>query len=125
MPKNPYKHDGAAGSDWVAACAQRIVWVREICAGSQVAAYTMLGIDQSTWSLMEKGGRALSITNALRMCETWGVSLDFLYRGVIGSGMRRDVELRLVAAHPELVLGLDLGTAGHAMVAGRATSDAS
>ena len=111
MLKKPYKHDGAAGSEWVAACAQRVVWVREICAGSQVAAYTTLGIDQSTWSLMEKGGRALSINNAIKMCEVWGVSLDFLYRGIIGASIRRDVELRLVAAHPELVLGLDVGKA--------------
>jgi DNA-binding XRE family transcriptional regulator len=125
MPTKPYKHDDATGSAWVAECAERVVWLRHICATSQSEAYTTLGIDQSTWSMIELGKRGISINNALKICNSWGASLDYIYRGIIGSAMRQDVALRLAAAHPGLVLGREPGTAAHARVVVPASSDAS
>ena len=98
-----YRHDGGAGSAWVAQVGERLRWAREICADNQSQAAKLLGADQSTFSLYERGERMVSIAVALRACSLWGLSLDYLYRGLIGGSLRRDVEVRLVARHPELV----------------------
>lgn len=105
MPRKPYKHDKAAGSAWVREVGQRLRWVREIVAETQTAAAKQLGVDQSTFSGYEAGDRLLPTHIAMRACQAWGLTLDFLYRGSLSSEVRQDVAVRLAAAHPELVEG--------------------
>jgi transcriptional regulator with XRE-family HTH domain len=103
MPRDSYRHDGAAGSAWVAAVGQRLRWLREVVADNQSQAARLIGVDQSTFSGYEAGDRLLSIQAAMRACAIWGVTLDYLYRGLLDSRVRHDVAVRLAAAHPELV----------------------
>lgn len=104
MPRTAYKH-GDSGAAWIKAVGQRLRWVREIVADSQTQAAELLGTDQSTYSQWENGKRLAPVHKMLEACALWGITLDYLYRGRLGGDMRRDVELRLVAHHPQLVTG--------------------
>lgn len=103
MSKTKYRHDEGDASAWVRAVGQRLLWVREIVADNQTQAARMVEVDQSTFSLYEKGGRLVPPHVAMRMCAAWGLTLDYLYAGKLGSAVQQDVAVRLAAAHPELV----------------------
>lgn len=84
----------------------RVRWVRELVmmeGAGQAAAARLLRCDQGTYNKIEKDGRGLSLALALRMCQAWGVTLDYIYRARLTSEVNRDLALRLAAAHPELV----------------------
>lgn len=106
MPKKKYLHDNAAGSAWLKAVGRRLLWVREEVADSQTQAARLIGVDQSTFSGYENGDRLIPAHVAMRMCDAWGITLDYLYAGKLGSEVRQDVAVRLAAAHPELVEGV-------------------
>lgn len=111
MPDKPFIHDGKKGSAFVKGVGQRLEWVRLVIGWTQIQCAKVSGIDQSTWTKYEGGTRLAPIHNIVPFCERTGASLDFIYRGRIGGVMRRDLELRLVALHPELVLGAEAGPA--------------
>lgn len=104
MPKAPYKHD-EAGTSFIEGVAQRIRWLREEVGWTQVQMAKAAGVDQSTWAKYENAERLAGVQHMARLSEKLGFSLDYIYRGRIGETMRRDLELRLAAAHPVLVLG--------------------
>lgn len=103
MTRTKYRHDGAAGSEWVREVGQRLLWLRQAVADNQTQAARVVDVDQSTFSLYEKGERLIPAHVAMRMCDAWGVTMDYLYAGKLGSAVRQDVAVRLAAAHPELV----------------------
>jgi transcriptional regulator with XRE-family HTH domain len=121
MPKQAFKHDDGPGSAFLNAVGQRLAWAREVVGVTQQQVADMIVVDQSAYSKWENGSRLAAPGAMVRFCDLFGVSLDFIYRGKIGGLMRRDVELRLVAAHPELVPDLE-APARPAKVKARAVS---
>ena len=103
MPRTAYRHDEGKTAAWVQLVGERLRWAREIAADNQTQAAKLLRCDQSTWSLYERGERLLSLQVALRACQAWGLTLDYLYRGHLDSRVAQDMAVRLAAAHPELV----------------------
>ena len=113
MPDRPYKHD-EPGSAYLRGVGERLRWIRETIGWTQAQCAKAAGVDASTWTKYEAGTRLASVSHMARLAGQVGFSLDFLYRGKIGGVMRRDLELRLVALHPELVLGAEAGHAKEA-----------
>jgi len=107
MPKKPFRTEGES-ADYLAAVGRRLAWFREVVGWTQVDLARAAGVDQSTWAKYESGKRLASVSHVARLCGPLGLSLDYVYRGKVGGLLRRDVELRLVAMHPELVLGSDV-----------------
>lgn len=103
MPKKPYRKAGEPLA-YVEAVGMRLLWVREVIGWTQTDMASVAGCDQSTWTKWEKGKRLASVSHIARLCDVIGITLDFVYRGKVGGLLRRDVELQLVANHPELVL---------------------
>lgn len=97
-----YRHDRGETSVWVAAVGMRLSWVRFIVGLTQRRAGAVIGASQSTMASYEAGRRLLPPDHATRAAIAWGVTTDFLYRGLL-AGCRRDVALRLAVQHPELV----------------------
>ncbi len=103
MPKAAFRHDDGAETDFLKAVGRRLSWARDVVGITQDQAAEFIGIDQSTYSKYEKGKRLAAPSAMSRFCDLFGVSLDYIYRGRLGGVMRRDVELVLVANHPDLV----------------------
>lgn len=82
---------------------ERLSWIREISGMSQAEIAKVFGMDQSTWAKWETGERQVSLVTMVRVCDAYGCTMDFLIRGMIGGHMDRDLELHLVARHPELM----------------------
>ena len=103
MPKAPFRTQGGPAA-YIEGVGQRLAWFREVVGWTQVQLARAAGVDQSTWAKWEAGKRLASVSHVARLCDPLGLSLDYVYRGKIGGLLRRDVELLLVAQHPELVL---------------------
>lgn len=104
LSRPPNRLDGGPVQAWLAAVGIRLKWVRLIVATSQYGAADLLGVTQSTIAAYEAGGRLVPPEVAVRACVHWGLTTDYLYRGLM-AGVRQDVALRLAAQHPELVEG--------------------
>lgn len=52
----------------------------------QAAFAKTMGVDKTSYNLMENGNRRISLTVALRLHDVYGISLDFIY---FGEGLRR------------------------------------
>lgn len=48
---------------------------------SQVAWCEKHNLSQSQWNNWEKGARRISVDSAERLCDAYGVTLDWVYRG--------------------------------------------
>jgi transcriptional regulator with XRE-family HTH domain len=103
MPRHAFRHDDGPSAEWVRAVGRRLLWARELVAESQTHGGKLLGTTQSTMGQYERGDRLLPPDKAMAACRAFGVSMDYLYLGRIGGHMRRDIEIRLVAGHPELL----------------------
>lgn len=80
----------------------RLRWAREIVAESQSDICRRLdGIDTSTWNRWEKGTRYPDPVVMVKLCDLFGLTMDYLYRGDL-RGVREDVALRPAAYHPKL-----------------------
>jgi transcriptional regulator with XRE-family HTH domain len=82
---------------------QRIRWVRDIYGKSQAQMAEEVGIDQTAWSLYERGQRWPDIAQAARIVAKLKVSHAYLLDGSL-EGVERDLAIRLAAYHPQLVL---------------------
>lgn len=103
MAQKTYRHDDGPTAAWLKQVGRRLQWAREQAADNQTQAATLLGCDQSTMSAYEAGKRMVPLRVALSACRHWGLTLDYLYQGHLSSEVRRDMAVRLAAAHPELV----------------------
>lgn len=83
--------------------SERLKWVREIVEPNQSECARLMGIVASTWNKYEAGTRTPDIFVLIEFCNRFRCSLDFLYRGLL-DGLDRDLERKLVALHPQLVL---------------------
>lgn len=63
--------------------ARRLVALREAVALGPSEFADTVGIDRSSYSKIEAGKKALRSEMGFAIAERWGVSMDFLYRGVL------------------------------------------
>ena len=81
----------------------RLRWAREAENKTQADMCRLLDdMDPSTWNRWEHGSRYPDPVVMVRLCERFGLTMDYLYRGKL-AGVREDMALRLAARHPELV----------------------
>lgn len=64
---------------------------------SQVEFYTLAGIAQNAYSQYESGERLLTLPQAIKIREKFGVTLDWLFQGDV-SGMPHALAAKILAA---------------------------
>lgn len=69
MARPPWEEEG-----------KRLKLLREALGLSQVALCAMTGITPSAWNNAETGDNRIGLNNALKLCQTFGASLDWIYR---------------------------------------------
>lgn len=105
MPKRPPAPSLEETSQLAKAVAGRLRVLLDVVGWSQAQVVQLLQEDQSSVSKWVRGERLQPVYHMATLCDQAGCSLDFLYRGKIGSTMREDLALRLAAALPHLVEG--------------------
>lgn len=65
------------------AIAERLVITREAMGLSQAEFCRQAGIAANSYNQYEKGKRRLNLDAGLRMCERFGYTLDWIYRGTL------------------------------------------
>ncbi len=78
----------------VDAISARVIQLREAYGLSPKEAYRRCEIDKTTWNNYECAYSRPSTDNAARICETFGVTLDWLYTGNT-AGLSTDAFTRL------------------------------
>ncbi len=74
--------------------AGRLKRTREAFGMNQAAWCRLVGIDTPAWNNYESGLRRISIDQAMKVCQATGVSMDWIYRGLM-SGLPVDLVTRL------------------------------
>ena len=67
--------------------SKRLKKLRKAVGKTQAEMAELVGVSQTAWSLNERSepGRRISIDSSMRLCELFGVSLDWIYRGNIAN----------------------------------------
>jgi transcriptional regulator with XRE-family HTH domain len=79
----------------------RLRWVREAMDISQEKIALAVGVDQTTWSLYEKGKRTPDQFRIPQLIGKLGITVPYLLGGGL-DGVERDLAIQLAARHPEL-----------------------
>lgn len=66
----------------VAAIAARLIATREALGLNQADLCTQAGIARNTYNQWEKGTNRPQLDYAIRPCERFGLTLDWIYRGI-------------------------------------------
>jgi transcriptional regulator with XRE-family HTH domain len=82
--------------------ARRLRAAREVVYDTSAGCARALGVPKNTWLNYEIGKTYPDPAHLVRFCDTTGFTVDFIYRGRF-RGITEDVQIRLAAAHPELV----------------------
>lgn len=61
--------------------AERLRLTREAMGWTQAELCRRAGISPQTWNNAETGDNRISVDEAIKLCRTTGVSLDWIYRG--------------------------------------------
>jgi transcriptional regulator with XRE-family HTH domain len=80
---------------------RRLAWAREAIGVSQSECARRLDSNQASWSKYEAGTRLPPPYIMAGFCDLYGVSLDWIYRGLL-IGLSRELQAALVQEHPEL-----------------------
>ncbi|HEX5516369.1 MAG TPA: helix-turn-helix transcriptional regulator [Pseudolabrys sp.] len=75
--------------------ADRLKRTREAFGLNQADWSRLVGIEPQAWSNYEQGIRRISIDQALKVCAATGVTTDWIYRGLMTSGLPTEVQLNL------------------------------
>lgn len=78
----------------------RIENVRRYLGVSQSELAAILGVTQSSVSMCISGERLLRVEHALILLKTYGISLDFIYAGLVNS-FPQNVAKALLSDHSE------------------------
>lgn len=81
----------------VAAIAARLIATREALGLNQAAFCTEAGIARNTYNQWEKAINRPQLDYAIQLCEKFGLTLDWIYRG-IPSRLPHDIAMQLAAA---------------------------
>lgn len=65
--------------------ARRLTLTHSVLAQSQIEWCRRVGIEPSTWNNYERGARRISLDAAIKVCEMTGITLDWIYRGVLSA----------------------------------------
>ena len=79
--------------------AQRLKRTREAMGLKPAAWCRLVDIEPAAWANYESGLRRISIDQALKVCRATGVSLDWIYRGLM-QGMPVDLATKLQGRSP-------------------------
>jgi len=86
----------------VDAVARRLRVLRKALGLQQAQIADRADIKRNAYNQYDKGGRALTLAPALKLCETFGVTLDWLFRGdLTGLPHGLAVDITRIAADPE------------------------
>jgi transcriptional regulator with XRE-family HTH domain len=79
--------------------ADRLRWLRIATTGSAQGAQAefcrMTGITQQQWNNFERGVALISLPAALKLCTSLGVTLDWIYRGVMSSSIPDELKIAI------------------------------
>lgn len=75
--------------------ADRLRRTREAFGLNQADWCRLVGIEPQAWSNYEQGRNRISIDQALKVCAATGVTTDWIYRGLMTSGLPTEVQLNL------------------------------
>ena len=90
---NPLMHDRTA-----IGIGYRLALTRRVWGAQQQAFAERAAVNASAYNQYERGKRIISIQHALRLCDTYDITLDWIYRGD-PSGLRQQTW--------EIIKGLD------------------
>lgn len=76
------------------ACAERLRLTRMVLDLPQGKFAARAGIAQNTYNQYEAGKRFPDYVSCIRLCETYGITMDWIFRGV-GAGLPYDLLLKL------------------------------
>lgn len=79
---------------WQMRAANRLVLARIALGKSQAALARGMLISPQRWNNYERGIRPIDIEFAARLCERYGLTMDYLYRGVM-AGLPYDLAQRI------------------------------
>ena len=105
MSKRAAPADPAHASAFVEKVAERLQMIAHVVHISQSDIARTVHVDQSTVNKWMAGTRIPDVYRMALFCDAYGCSLDFIFRGKLGNGMREDLGLTLAAEFPGLVLG--------------------
>lgn len=84
------------------AIGQRVALLREIAGLTQGQLARQIGVSQGTVSAFEKGSRPPGLKAGHRICDVFGCTLDYIYRGdTSGLPMRLLTEINLRRLSPQ------------------------
>jgi transcriptional regulator with XRE-family HTH domain len=77
--------------------AERLKRTRQALGMSQAQWCRLTGIEPQAWNNYEKGIRRISLEQAIRVCQATGVTTDWIYRGLMSSGLPVNIQTALQA----------------------------
>lgn len=75
--------------------ADRLRRTREAFGLKQAAWCRLVGIEPQAWNNYERGIRRISIDEAIKVCQATGVSMDWIYRGLMSAGLPMQIQVAL------------------------------
>jgi transcriptional regulator with XRE-family HTH domain len=80
--------------------AGRLKRTREAFKMSQADWCRLVGIETQAWNNYESGRRRISIDQAIKVCQATGVTIDWIYRGLMNSSLPPQVQIELQKRRP-------------------------
>lgn len=79
----------------VESIAERLKRTREAMGFNQAQWCRLTGIEPAAWNNYESGLRRISIDQALKVCQATGITTDWIYRGLMSTGLPMNVQTKL------------------------------
>lgn len=81
------------------AIAERLIRTREAMGLNQAQWCRLTGIEPQAWNNYESGLNRISINQAIKVCQATGVTMDWIYRGLMSGGLPMGVQIGLQQNH--------------------------
>jgi transcriptional regulator with XRE-family HTH domain len=75
--------------------ADRLRRTREAFKMNQAQWCRLVGIETQAWNNYESGRRRISIDQAIKVCQATGVTIDWIYRGLMNSSLPSSIQIEL------------------------------
>lgn len=79
----------------VEAIADRLKRTREAMGFSQAEWCRLVGIEPQQWNNYERARNRIAIDQALKVCAATGITTDWIYRGLMSTGLSANVQTAL------------------------------
>lgn len=77
------------------AIAERLKRTREAMGLNQAQWCRMTGLSPAAWNNYERGLNRISIDQALKVCQSTGITVDWIYRGLMSGGLPMHIQTAL------------------------------